>query len=58
MIIGDILNMWYCILHPKKALKQFIIDIINTELNHRDELLKKHLKENYDMIFDLLNSIK
>ena len=58
MIIGDILNMWYCVLHPKKALKQFIIDIINTELNYRDELLKKHLKENYDMFFDLLNSIK
>ena len=58
MIIGDILNMWYCVLHPKKALKQFIIDIINTELNYRDEVLKKHLKENYDMFFDLLNSIK
>lgn len=50
--------MWYFIFHPKKALKQFIIDIINTELNYRDELLKKHLKENYDMFFDLLNSIK
>lgn len=50
--------MWYFIFHPKKALKQFIIDIINTELNYRDELLKKHLKENYDMIFSLLDSLK
>lgn len=50
--------MLYFIFHPKKAIKEFIISIINNELNYRDELLKKHLKENYDMIFDLLNSIK
>jgi len=50
--------MWYFILHPKKALKQFIINTIKNELNHRDELLEQHLKENYDMIFSLLESLK
>lgn len=50
--------MWYFILHPKKALKQFIIDTINNELNNRDKLLEKHLKENYDMIFSLIENLK
>lgn len=50
--------MWYFILHPQKAIKQFIIKIVEEKLDSRDKLLEKHLKDNYKMIFDLINAMK
>lgn len=50
--------MLYFILHPKKAIKQFIINAIEEQLEFRDKALEKHLKDNYKMIFDLINAMK
>lgn len=50
--------MLYFILHPKKAIKQFILNIIEERLKFRDKALEKHLKDNYNMIFDLISAMK